>query len=106
MKRFTLALLLLMMTGCAIRKPVQAMYCEQMEMMDDPRGIRTMDTCHDNLCTGALIQGCYEGAQLILGVDDQHKSRCVIPGKHCAVWAKHPTECVHDVYGDCTEATK
>jgi hypothetical protein len=23
------------------------------------------------------------------------------PDGSCAVWAKHPTECVHDVYGDC-----
>jgi hypothetical protein len=27
-------------------------------------------------------------------------------GKHCTVWAKHPTECVHDVYGGCTADTK
>ena len=108
--RFTLALLLLLMTtGCAAKKVSQAMYCKQMEMVDDPRGVKYLQftkDCHDGTCYGMEPLGCHEGAQLILGVNDQHKARCVVPGKHCAVWAKHPTECVHNVYGDCTADTK
>jgi hypothetical protein len=53
--KYILILALLLTIGCAIRKPVQAMYCES----------KTPD------------------------------------GKHCAVWAKHPYPCTHDVYGDC-----
>jgi hypothetical protein len=55
-----LVVLVLLTAGCAIRKPIQAMYCER----------KTPD------------------------------------GKHCAAWAKHQTECVHDAYGDCTAETR
>jgi hypothetical protein len=52
--------MLLLSCGCAIRKPVLAVYCDH----------KTAD------------------------------------GKHCAAWAKHQYECVHNQYGDCTPGTR
>jgi hypothetical protein len=100
--RFTLALLLLMMTGCAIRKPVQAMYCERMEQEVRTPKITQTD-CHDGLCSPVIQYSCDPGFKL----DMTGWPRCVKDTKHCAVWAKHKVPCVYnDQTGGCTEATK
>jgi len=92
-------LLAVMLSGCAAKKVVNGMYCESMEQVDDPRGIRQLDTCHGNVCTGALLTACYEGARL---VEENGRTRCTIDGKHCAVWAKRNYPCVtNEQTGGC-----
>jgi hypothetical protein len=92
---------LLLLSGCAVKKPILALYCDQREQILDPRGVKQVDNCRDGICTGVLQTTCYDGAHM---ADD---GTCTVKGERCLKWAAHqPITCGStDPYGDCTPGT-
>ena len=105
--RIAAIILLLFMTGCAIRKPVQAMYCEKTvrTVRIEWRSFVTNERGHGEKC----ISEADTVKELVRLNREQPETEHWVSTceTHCAVWAKHPYPCTYDDQtGGCTEATK